>query len=232
LRWGEVGRLLALMRSEGCREAVLIGSIRRRPDLHALRPDFATLKLLPRFLPLLGRGDNSLLTAIAAVFEGEGVRVVSPLAAAPGLAFAAGAIIGTAGREALVAAEKAAEAARTIGRLDIGQAAVAVGERVVAVEDAGGTDDLLRRVAALRQAGRIRGSGGVLVKCMKPQQDPRLDVPTVGPQTAERAREAGLDGVAAEAGRALLAGADETIAAFRREGLFLLGLKAPGRGGE
>ena len=60
--------------------------------------------------------------------------------------------------------------------------AVAVGGRVVAVEDAGGTDALLDRVAALRDAGRIPEAGGVLVKCMKPQQDRRLDVPTIGPQ--------------------------------------------------
>ena len=50
------------------------------------------------------------------------------------------------------------EAARAIGRLDIGQAAVAVGGRVVAVEDAGGTDALLERVAALRASGPHRAS--------------------------------------------------------------------------
>jgi DUF1009 family protein len=105
-----------------------------------------------------------------------------------------------------------------------------VGGRVVAVEDAGGTDLLLERVAALRNAGRIPPAGGVLVKCMKPQQDPRLDVPTLGPGTAEAAHRAGLSGVAGEAGRALLAGRAETVEAFRRAGLFLCGLAAPAPG--
>jgi DUF1009 family protein len=59
---------------------------------------------------------------------------------------------------------------------------------------------------------------------MKPRQDPRLDLPTVGPATARAARAAGLKGVAVEAGRALLAGRGETAAAFREAGLFLLGL--------
>ena len=65
----------------------------------------------------------------------------------------------------------------------------------------------------------------MLVKCMKPQQDGRLDLPTIGPHTAEKAAAAGLAGVAAEAGRAILVGREETIAAFRRAGLFLAGLK-------
>jgi DUF1009 family protein len=122
--------------------------------------------------------------------------------------------------------QKAVQAARLIGSLDIGQAAVAVGGRVVAVEDAGGTDGLLERVSALRMAGRIGAKGGVLVKCMKPHQDTRLDLPTLGPMTAEAALRAGLDGVAGEAGRSLLAGREQTVEAFRRAGLFLLGLPA------
>ena len=67
----------------------------------------------------------------------------------------------------------------------------------------------------------------MLVKCLKPQQDGRHDLPTIGPQTAERAARAGLAGVAAEAGRAILVGRDETIEAFRRAGLFLVGLEPP-----
>jgi DUF1009 family protein len=67
-------------------------------------------------------------------------------------------------------------------------------------------------------------TGGALVKLLKPQQDGRHDLPTIGPQTAERVAEAGLAGVAAEAGRAILVGRDETIDAFQRAGLFLLGM--------
>ena len=96
----------------------------------------------------------------------------------------------------------------------------------VAVEDAQGTNALLERVALLRRDGKIPRSGGVLVKCLKPQQDGRHDLPTIGPETAERAARAGLVGVAAEAGRAILVGRDETIDAFCRADLFLVGLKA------
>jgi DUF1009 family protein len=102
---------------------------------------------------------------------------------------------------------------------------VAVNGRVVAVEDAGGTDALLDRVRVLRETNRTAKAGGVLVKCVKPNQDRRIDLPTIGPETAAKARAAGLEGVAADAGHTLLAGPPETLDAFRRSGLFLLGLR-------
>lgn len=230
VKWGEIGRFLRLTEESGCREAVFIGSIARRPDFRTIRPDLGAVKLIPRIIELMRGGDDSLLAGVARIFQEKGMTLMSPLDVAPELALVAGLQAGRlqAGLERDV--EKAAEAARAIGRLDIGQGAVAVGGRVVAVEDAGGTDALLERIAALRAAGRIGKAGGVLVKCMKPQQDGRLDLPTIGPDTARLAQRAGLSGVAGEAGRALLVGRAETVEAFRSAGLFLLGLDPPPAG--
>jgi DUF1009 family protein len=227
VRWGELGRVIKTMESTECTEAVFIGGISRRPDLKAIRPDLGALRILPRILSLMRGGDDSLLVGLATIFEEHGVPLVSPLAVAPALALPEGVLAGKVSDDGRETARRAVAAARAIGRLDIGQAAVAVGRRVVAVEDAGGTDDLLRRIASLRERGRIPPSGGVLVKCMKPHQDPRLDVPGLGPHTAESARRAGLDGVAAEAGRTIVAGMPETLAAFHAAGIFLLGLPPP-----
>jgi len=226
LHWGEIGRLFRLLEESGCREAVLIGGILKRPDFRAIRPDLGAVKLIPRILRLMRGGDNGLLRGVARIFEDHGVRILSPLDVAPDLALPEGLLIGGAdAADARHDIDQALDAARAIGRLDVGQGAVAVRGRVVATEDADGTDALLQRVAILRESGRIAKTGGVLVKCLKPQQDRRLDLPTIGPETAAGARLAGLDGVAAEAGRALLAGRGETVDAFRRAGLFLAGLK-------
>jgi DUF1009 family protein len=64
----------------------------------------------------------------------------------------------------------------------------------------------------------------VLVKLVKPGQDRRTDLPTVGPDTIRGAIAAGLRGVAFEAGGTILAQRDEAIAAADAAGLFLLGL--------
>ena len=227
VRWGEIGRLFRLTEESGCREAVFIGSISRRPDYRALRPDLGAMKLIPRILRLMSGRDNDLLSGVATIFEEHGVHVISPLAVAPELGLTEGCQVGAVTPQSERDIEVAAAAARKIGSRDIAQAAVAVGGRVVAEEDASGTDALLERVALLRSGGAFSGEGGVLVKCLKPRQDGRHDLPTIGPATAEGAKLAGLAGVAAEAGRAMLVDRDETIDAFRRAGLFLVGLKAP-----
>jgi DUF1009 family protein len=183
--------------------------------------------LVPRLLQVLRDGDDSLLSGAAALFEEKGLTLISALDLAPDLALAEGLATGQVSHQLMGDIGRATEAARAIGTLDIGQCAVAMEGRVVAVEDAGGTDGLLDRIAGLRDRGRIPKAGGVLVMCMKPNQDSRIDLPAIGPGTAERVRTAGLEGVAGEAGRTLLAGPAETLEAFRRAGLFLLGIRAP-----
>jgi DUF1009 family protein len=113
------------------------------------------------------------------------------------------------------------EAALRLGELDVGQGAIAAGGRVVALEGAEGTDQMIERVYALRQAGRIPKRGGVLVKMAKPRQDERADLPAIGVSTVENAARAGLSGIAIEAGRTFILGLGETMAAANEKGLFI-----------
>jgi DUF1009 family protein len=63
-----------------------------------------------------------------------------------------------------------------------------------------------------------------LVKLVKPGQERRADLPTIGPATIAAAVAAGLQGVAFEAGGTILAEREATIAAADAAGLFLFGL--------
>ena len=111
-----------------------------------------------------------------------------------------------------------------LGRLDIGQAAVVSKGHVLAVEAAEGTDAMLARCAELRQASasRRRGLSGVLVKSPKPGQEERVDMPTIGPGTVEKAARAGLAGIAVAAGKLLIADRAATIAAADMRGAVLV----------
>jgi UDP-2,3-diacylglucosamine hydrolase len=66
-------------------------------------------------------------------------------------------------------------------------------------------------------------SGGVLVKSVKPGQDRRVDLPTIGPETIRLAAAAGLAGVAYDASGTILAAREAAIAGADERGLFLLG---------
>ena len=225
--WGEIGRLYRFLKASGCRDVLLIGGVSRRPDFLSVLGDFGTLWRLPIILRALIGGDDSLLTKVIGLFEREGFRIVGIRDVAPQLLASRG-VLGQVkpSKDGMRDLELALEATRKLGELDIGQAAVAVGGRVVALEGAEGTDAMLERCALLKQNGKIRsrGQAGVLVKTAKPAQDLRVDLPAIGPRTIQLAIAAGLSGVAVDGGKALISEREETIHAADQAGLFVLGL--------
>ena len=113
---------------------------------------------------------------------------------------------------------------------DVGQAVVVADNRVLAIEAAEGTDHMLDRIAALRAEGRIRipDHAGVLVKSPKPTQDRRIDLPSLGPRTVEKAARAKLAGIAVAAGETVIAEPLRVTEAADRAGLFVVGKRRPG----
>ena len=129
-------------------------------------------------------------------------------------------------QEDIATGRLALEGARAIGRLDLGQAVVAAGTRLVAAEDVAGTDDLLRRVARYRDAGLIGGKGTMVAlgKAVKPQQPDFVDLPAIGPDTVVNAAAAGVRLIAIEAHRTLLLDRSTLAAQADRLGVSIVGL--------
>ena len=214
------GRIIAALREHGCQDLVLVGPV-RRPSLLDLRPDAEGARILARIGRAAFAGDDGLLAAVVRVFAEEGFRVVG---AHEILNEALGpmGLLSRAGPDAVSMADirRGIAVARALGAIDVGQGCVVQQGMVLAVEAAEGTDAMLARCASLARPGR----GGVLVKLVKPGQDRRADLPTIGPETLRGAAEAGLRGVAFEAGGTILAERDAAVAAADAAGLFLLGL--------
>ncbi|KAB2871674.1 MAG: DUF1009 domain-containing protein [Bauldia sp.] len=226
LKWGEIGRLESILAAHGTRDIVLVGGIHSRPDFSTVKVDFGTLRVLPEVLKLLAAGDSDLLSGVVQMLAKRGYRVVGAHEVAGDLVAGPGPIGGrTADRGAKRDVERAMRAAQAIGAIDAGQAAVAVNGRIVALEAAEGTDGMLERVAALRAAGRLKWNGraGVLAKCAKPQQDLRVDMPTIGPRTVEAAARIGLAGIAIETGRVMIVDREEVVRRADAEGIFVTG---------
>lgn len=219
--------LIAVLRREKITHAVLAGAVSRRPNPWKVRRNLQLLRILAKFIAPLARGDDNLLRAVVDYIEENGIRIVGAHEIAPDLLAPSGLVTAAAplaGDWRDIDAGRAA--ATAIGILDIGQAAVAIGGRAVALEDIEGTDELLARVKAFRGHGRLAGKRrGVLVKCAKPRQELRADLPTIGPVTVEAAHEAGLAGIAVDAGRSFLLEQRRTAERADALGLFIVGLE-------
>jgi DUF1009 family protein len=229
LSWAQTGDVFGLLRSHGIRTVVFCGTISVRPDYRSLIPSLRTLGMLPEILRMVRGGDDSLLRAVSGSFEARGFRVVSVQSLVPKLLTPDGVLTR---REptgpAAAAVQRSAQAAQQLGRLDIGQAAVASCDRVIALEGIEGTGEMLRRVADLRSRGRIgRGEPTVLFKAFKPQQDERFDLPSIGVETVRQAEAAGLSGIALTAERSLIIESEGVIEALDAAGLFLVGVSDP-----
>lgn len=219
---GQVARMLRCFRRAGCREIMIAGGL-RRPDLTRLKPDWGLIRHLPTLLSLTRGGDDSVLRHVVRFFEQQGFMVrgaadvASELLAPSG---PIGALAPTAGQ--LTAVARAARAIQVLGAFDVGQAAVATADRVIAVETVRGTDALLASLLEPEVAGSAQG--GVLVKLAKPGQEMRVDLPAVGPRTIEGAVASGLCGIAVGAGKAVVLERPKLVAQSDAAGLFLYGL--------
>lgn len=219
-RMGNAGAILDRLKSEGVRDVVMAGAV-RRPGLSELRPDWRAAQILAR-IGAKALGDDGLLRAIAQVLEEEGFRVVgadallTDLLTPPGLM-----TIAEPDEQTLADIQTGIAAAQVLGRLDIGQAVVVQQGIVLGVEAVEGTDALIARCGLLKR----EGAGPVLVKMCKPQQDRRLDLPSLGPGTVAACAAAGFAGIAAEAGGSLFLGREAALAAADAAGLFVLGVQ-------
>ncbi|PZO79428.1 MAG: DUF1009 domain-containing protein [Mesorhizobium amorphae] len=222
-----IADLVPMLRREKVTHVVLSGAITRRPRWRSFRPSIRLLGLVPTIARALAKGDDGLLRILVRHIEENGVQVLGAHEIAPDLLAPDGPLT----KARPTGADQrdlagALEAARAIGRLDIGQAAVSIGGRVIALEGIEGTDGLLERTRELRRHGRLAGAKrGVLVKSAKPDQEMRADLPTIGPDTVQRAAAAGLSGIGVEAERSLILERDRLVREADALGLFVVGLR-------
>lgn len=224
---GEAGKAFDLLRKEGAKDIVFCGRV-TRPNFKDMHVDWEGIKILPRLAAAGARGDDALLGFIVKEMETRGFRVVGPNDVLQDLLAPRGLLTKKApGEDDLRDIERARDVVATLGSLDIGQGAVIARGLVLAVEAAEGTDRMLERVAALPDdlRGHSHDRRGVLLKMSKPGQERRIDLPTVGLETMQRAITAGLSGIAVEANGALMLQREAMVAAADAAGLFLIGIE-------
>ena len=220
LRLGQAGRAFELLHEKKVGDVVMAGPV-RRPTLAEMRPDWRTARFFAR-IGLKALGDDGLLSAVIREFESEGLTIVGAHEVLGDLLAPAG-FWGSLrpddqGRSDIA---HGVTVAQSLGLLDVGQSVVVQQGIILGVEAIEGTDALLARAGTLRRAG----PGGVLVKLCKPGQDKRVDLPTIGVDTVRKAHEAGLRGIAVEAGAAIVVDLDATVREADRSGLFIAGIQ-------
>ncbi len=226
LRLAEFGKMVRTLKKDKCTHVCFAGIV-NRPDFMTLKPDFKGMLHMAGAIKAAKNGDDALMRYLLSLFEKEGFEILAPQDLCQSLLLPEG-VLGAVKISKVHSEDtrKACETALKIGALDIGQGVVVAKGVVLAVEAQEGTDLMLERIKYLPQ--NIRGSSnnrvGILAKMLKPGQETRVDLPTIGPMTVKNAAEAGLAGIVAEGGRAFVIDREEVIKLADDFGIFVAGL--------
>ncbi len=220
---GGLEEALSFLTARGVDEVVLLGKVDKAELFSGLRPDGRLQKVLAA---ARDGSDAAILGALCAELERAGL-VVRPqahflerLLAREGV-YTQRAPSADEWRDVVYGVEMAQKAAA----LGIGQAVAVKSRTVVAVEAVEGTDQTIRR------AGELAGAGFVVAKASKADQDPRLDLPTVGPDTLRALAAAGGKVLAVEAGRCFVIDEDEAVRVADQAGISVVGVRPDGADG-
>lgn len=219
IRIGQAGTGFKRLAEEKIEEVVMIGTI-HRPSFKDLVPDMRTAAFFAK-IGAKALGDDGILRALIKEIEADKMRVIGIQEVMGDLL----AKLGVLGRKKPSKTDwedikRGISVAFELGRLDVGQSVIVQEGLVLGVEGIEGTDELIKRCGGYKR----KGSGGVLVKLRKPQQDMRIDLPTVGIRTLENAKQSGLNGLAIHAGNTLIVDEEDFIRQADKLGLFVIGI--------
>ncbi len=219
----KTGQLISQMQDAGCQEIAIVGAMNRE-GIDPAKLDNKGRELAIILSQTMKAGDDETLSSIIGFFEANGFHVRAAHEILPSLIPQAGVLTNVNPTDDdLFDAARAAEIVTGLGRLDVGQGAVVGQGLCLGLESIQGTDTMLEFVKNNREgyAPNPTGGRGVLFKAPKPAQDLRVDLPTIGPDTIRNAHDAGLSGVAIDAGGVMVLRRSETVSLANDLGLFL-----------
>ena len=221
----DIGRIFQILKSQKIKNICMVGYIPRpnspKDYLNFRYINFQTLSILFQSIGILRGGDASLFKKINSLLEKRGYKIIGASEIAPNLTLKGGLYSSkSVSKVEFENIKKAKQCAEMTGYLDIGQAVVVKNGRVLAIEAAEGTDVMLERAACL-EAIRIK-RGGVILKSAQINQDKRVDMPTIGPNTIKNVVKANLSGIAITADNVIVLDFQKVIEMIEDNNLYFI----------
>ena len=221
IRWiqvGKLGSIIEYLKKCGVKEVVMAGKVPKSLLYKSkISPDLRAIRLL---FTLRNRSDDSILLAIAKELQKDGITLLNTTDFSGRLLTPEGVLTDTApSEEEWKDIAFGWEIAKEMGRLDIGQTVVVRSQAVMAIEAIEGTDE------AIKRGGSLAGTGAVVVKTSKPQQDMRFDVPVVGLGTLRSMILVKARVLAVEAEKSILLEREELLREANAAGITVIGFR-------
>jgi DUF1009 family protein len=213
---GKIGGIIKYLKAQGAGSVLFAGKVLKiRLYEGKVRPDLKAVGIL---MKMRDRRDDSFMDTIFAAFEDAGIKVADMREFCGSMLVSEGLMAGASpGKKEMKDVEFGFRMAKGVGALDIGQTVVVKEGNVMAVEAIEGTDE------AILRGGRLSGPGAVVVKVLRPAQDPRCDLPAAGIETILAMAECKARVLALETGAGILINREKVASAAESAGISVLG---------
>ena len=214
---GELGKLLSYLLLNKIDKVMMLGKVEKSLIFKDLKLDEVFQSLV---MQLPDRKDETLVFGVISILQGNGIDILPQNFLMDTLLAEEKVYTNLSPAEDdAKTIEIGIEAAKALGKIDVGQTVVTKNSAVVALEAVEGTDETIKR------AGIYAGADTIIVKTSRPQQDMRVDVPAIGLKTIEEAVKIKAKGIIVEAGKVIFLDKEEVIAKANENGLFIAGVK-------
>ena len=191
---GQFGKITNILKRNKCKKVLFAGKV-DKPNFSKLKLDLKGIYYIPRIIKKSKKGDAAILKEIINILKREKIRTINSLTFNPELTLKKGTYTKVKpNKEDKKDIKKAISTLSKLDKYTFSQGTVVRNNNVVAIEDKGGTEKMLKKCR-----NKKFKNNGVLVKFPKKKQDLRIDLPTVGLMTLKQSKSVGLKGIVLKA---------------------------------
>ncbi len=219
-----MGGWIRRLRKHGVSRTIMVGKVAKQNMFAPWRiiqyiPDWRVLRIYYWRLRNTNRLTDTLLDAVADELASGGIVLEDSTVYCKEHLATEGVLTGSAPKGAFREdIEWGWELVKKLASMGIGQAIIVKEREVVAVEALEGTAEMIKRAGSLCRKGKW-----TLLKAAKPDQDMRMDVPCIGPDTIRSLAENRGKCVVVESGKSIIIDKPETLALAKKLGITVVG---------
>ena len=213
---GQFGKIINILKKNKCRKVLFAGKV-AKPNFSKLKLDLKGIYYIPRIIKRSKLGDAAILKGVIKILKQEKINTINSLTFNPELALKKGTHSKVKpNRKDNKDIKKGISTLNRLGKYTFSQGTVVRNNKVVAIEEKGGTEKMLIKARSKKQKNK-----GVLVKFPKKRQDLRIDLPTVGLKTLIQCKVAGLKGIVLKAKQNVFLDRNKCINFVNKNKMFL-----------
>jgi len=217
----QFSKIVETLKKNNCKEVILAGKV-TRPRIEDIRIDFSIMKILPKIILSLKKGDSHALDFVINYLNQMNMKVVSCTKYLPELLAENFVNKFKLTKQDLRDVEKGKAILNHVNKkYDIGQSIIVNKGLVVGMEAAEGTDEMILKSSSIMKKINKKMPSGVLIKVPKKIQDLRVDLPTIGYNTIRNCIKIGLRGIALKKNQNIFLDQEKSLNLIKKNNFFI-----------